>query len=165
MILLQLSGINGDSTIQGYTNWIGISSIQFNVARSVSNTVGSIDRDTSNPQFGEIQVSKPTDSASTQIFAQAMYGMAIGTTCTFNFLQTAGANAPLQLYMQLQLTNPIITSYSVSSSGDRPSESFTISFTQIGMLYTQFQTGSAEVKADPKGYNLTTGEPTTPTAS
>jgi type VI secretion system secreted protein Hcp len=161
MILLQFKGdvIKGDSIIDGHTSWIAISSAQFGVGRGISSTTGGSDRETSTPSFSEVSLSKPTDCASTNLFAQAIYGMKVADTCTLDFIQTGGADKSVQVYMQIILTNPIISSYSISSGGDRPSESFSINFTKIVYKYTQFKTGGTPTKSDDKGYDLTTGKP------
>lgn len=158
MILLQLEGINGDSTIDGHANWISISSAQFGVGRGISTAGSGVDRDTSTPSFSEVTLSKPTDIASTQLFAQAMYGKKIGAKATLVWLQTGGADAK-QNYMTIELADPIISAYSVSSGGDRPTESFSINFSKILFKYTQFKTGGEATPADPKGYDLMTGKP------
>ena len=159
MILLQLTGITGDSNIDAHVGWIPVNSVQMGVGRGISTSTGGADRETSNPSFSEITVTKPTDISSTNLFAQAIYGMKIGDTCTFDFIQTGGTGKEVQIYMQLILTNPIISSYSLTSSGDRPAESFSINFTKIVYKYTQFKVGGTPTTADPKGYDLTTGKP------
>ncbi|MEI8018424.1 MAG: type VI secretion system tube protein Hcp [Schlesneria sp.] len=161
MILLQFKGdvIKGDSIIDGHTDWIAISSVQFGVGRGISSTTGGSDRETSTPSFSEVSLGKPTDCASTNLFAQAIYGMKVADTCTLDFIQTGGTDKSVQIYMQIILTNPIISSYSVSSGGDRPSESFSINFTKMVYKYTQFKIGGTPTAADTKGYNLQTGKP------
>lgn len=160
MILLQLTGINGDSTIEGHTNWISIDSCQWGVGRGIGTAGSGKDRDTSTPSFSEMTFSKPTDIASTQLFAQATYGKKIGDKATVKWLQTGGDGGN-QVYMTLELHEPIISSYSSSSGGDRPSESFSINFTKFIFKYSQFKQGGDKVDADPKGYDLKTGKPAT----
>lgn len=157
MILLQLTGITGDSNIGGHVGWIAVNSCQMGVGRGISSSTGGSDRETSNPSFSEITLTRQVDIASTNLFAQAIYGQKIGDTCTIDFIQTGGAGAENQIYMQLILSNPIISAYSVSSGGDRPSESISINFTKIIYKYTQFKQGGTPTQADPKGYDLTTG--------
>ncbi len=161
MILLQLTGITGDSSISGHSGWISINSLSFGVGRGISSSTGGSDRETSTPSFSEITLSKAVDIASTNLFAQSIYGMKIGDTCTFDFIQTGGTGAEVQIYMQLILSNPIISAYSITSGGDRPSESFSINFTKIIYKYTQFKVGGTPTQADPKGFDLTTGQPAT----
>lgn len=161
MILLQLTGITGDSNIANHVGWLAVNSVQMGVGRGISSSTGGSDRETSNPSFSEITLSRAVDIASTNLFAQAIYGQKIGDTCTLDFIQTGGTGAEVQIYMQLILTNPIISAYSISSGGDRPSESISINFTKIIYKYTQFKQGGTPTPADPKGYDLTTGQPAT----
>lgn len=160
MILLQLTGINGDSTIDGHTNWISIDSAQWGVGRGIGTAGAGKDRDTSTPSFSEMTFSKPTDIASTMLFAQAAYGKKIGDKAVVHWLQTGGDGGN-QLYLTLELHEPLISSYSSSSGGDRPTESFSINFTKLIFKYSQFTSGGAKTDADPKGFDLKTGKPAT----
>ena len=43
-----------------------------------------------------------------------------------------------QVYLEYILGDPIVSSYSISSGGDRPSESFSLNFVKISKKYTAF---------------------------
>lgn len=53
-------------------------------------------------------------------------------------MQTHGTDAAGQVYLILELEEAIISSYSASSGGDRPSESFSINFTKISYQYNAY---------------------------
>jgi type VI secretion system secreted protein Hcp len=159
MILLNFdSKIKGDSVQKDHDNWINLHSIGHSVARVITTSGAGKDRETSTPSFSEISCTKATDIASNDLFAQAIYGKKICDKANVHFLQTGGEGAT-QVYMELDLHEPIVSGYTVSSGGDRPTESFTISFTKIVQKYSQFDAGGAVTQADPKGYDLKTGEP------
>jgi len=159
MILLNFDGkIKGDSTQEGHKDWITVESFQIGVGRAISTSGAGTDRDTSTPSFSEATVSKSTDISSNELFAQAIYGKKICDKAVVRFLQTGGADAS-QIYMEYELHEPIISSYSISSGGERPSESIAISFTKILQKYIQFSAGAEKKPADPKGYDLKTGKP------
>jgi len=149
MILLNFNGkIKGDSQIDAHKDWITVSSIQFGVGRAISVTAGGRDRDTSNPAFSEITVSKPTDLASADLFMQAICGKSL-EKAEIHFIQTSGADSKSQTYLKVELTDPIISSYSTQSGGERPSESFSVNFTKISYQYDSFsgetvKTGTAK---------------------
>ena len=159
MLLMKLEGIKGESIIPNYVDWIVIGSVQFGVGRGIgSASVGQKDRDTSTPSISEVVVTKSTDIASTLLFAEATYGDATDK-CEIVLLQTGGKDEPMQEYWRIELFKPILSGWSLSSGGDRPSESISINFNKIVMKYTQFKDGGDGTPADPKGYDLTTGKP------
>lgn len=152
MILLNLNDkVKGDSQIDGHAEWITCESVNFGVSRPMS-TSGS-DRDTTNPVFSEITISKSTDKASCDLFWQACGGKQLGTA-TLEWVQVDG-DSP-QTFMKLELAKAIVTSFNSSSAGDRPSESITLNFTEAKVSYTQHKEGDTPEEATPRGWNVVT---------
>jgi len=156
VIVIDFEGqIKGNCSEAGHEKWVILDSIQLGVGRSISTLGGGADRDTSQPSFSELTCAKSSDISSTDIFGQSIYGVKLCDKAIVHFLQTGGdADGGGQIYMELELHEPIISSYSVSSGGERPSESFSVSFTRILMKYTEFTSGGKETKADDKGWDL-----------
>jgi type VI secretion system secreted protein Hcp len=155
MILLKFSTqIKGTSTVSGHTDWITIDSLQMGVGRAISVSGGGSDRDTSNPSFSEISLSKATDIASADLFMQAVCGKSLGKA-EIHFIQTGGSDKKQQVFLTIELEGPIISSYSASSGGERPSETFSINFTKISYKYDSF-TGDSVVTGTPKKWDLET---------
>lgn len=153
MILLKFAKpIKGTSTVTSHVDWITIDSIQMGVGRAISTSGGGTDRDTSNPSFSEISLTKPTDIASADLFMQAVCGVSLGKA-ELHFMQTGGADKKDQVFLKLELEEPIISSYSVSSGGERPQETFSINFTRISYQYDSF-TGEKVVTGTPKKWDL-----------
>ena len=131
MILLKFAtAINGDSVVDGHEKWITIQSLQFGVGRAITTSGGGADRETSNPSFSEVTLTKSTDIASADLFMQAVCGKSLGKA-ELHFIQTGGADKKQQVYLKIELTDAIVSSYSASSGGERPSESISLNFTQI----------------------------------
>ena len=157
MILLKFAtAINGESTVAGHDKWITISSIQFGVGRGISSVGGGGDRETSNPSFSEVTLSKSMDVASTELFMQATCGKSLGKA-EIHFIQTGGADAKGQVYLKIELEEVLVSSYSASSGGERPSESFSLNFTKISYNYDKFD-GDKIVKGTPKKWDLEKNE-------
>jgi type VI secretion system secreted protein Hcp len=153
MILLKFAtAINGDSVVDGHEKWITISSLQMGVGRAISVSGGGADRETSNPSFSEITLTKSTDVASADLFMQAVCGKSLGKA-ELHFVQTGGSDKKQQVYMKIELTDAIVSSYSASSGGDRPSESFSLNFTQISYQYDAFS-GDKVTTGTPKKWDL-----------
>lgn len=153
MILLKFAtAINGDSVVAGHEKWITCASVQLGVGRAISASGGGADRETSNPSFSELTISKSTDIASADLFMQAVCGKSLGKA-EIHFLQTGGADKKQQVYLKIELTDAIVSSYSASSGGDRPSESISINFTQISYQYDAFS-GDKITTGTPKKWDL-----------
>ena len=138
MILLQFKGdvIKGEAQVEAHIGWINVDSFQMGVGRSISASGRGSDRDTSNPSFSECTFNRATDKASPDLFFQAVCGKSLGTA-TIHFTQKAEADKE-QVYLEYILGDPIISAYSISSGGDRPSESFSLNFVKISKKYTAF---------------------------
>ena len=153
MILLKFqTQIKGTSTVSGHADWITIDALQMGVGRAISVSGGGTDRDTSNPSFSEISLTKATDIASADLFMQAVCGKSLGKA-EIHFIQTGGSDKKQQVFLTIELEGPIISSYSVGSGGERPSETFSINFTKISYKYDSF-TGESVVTGTPKKWDL-----------
>jgi type VI secretion system secreted protein Hcp len=120
--------IKGDVTEEKHKGWIEVHSFQWGVGRGISSPTGaSADRESSAPSVSEITVSKAQDVASSKLLNEALQGE--GQTVILEFLKTDKGN--LETYLTYTLTNCMISGYSVSSGGDRPSESLSLNFTKI----------------------------------
>jgi type VI secretion system secreted protein Hcp len=155
MILLNFdTQIKGTSSVDGHDKWITIDSLQMGVGRAISMTGNGNDRDTSNPSFSEISMTKATDIASADLFMQAVAGKSLGVA-TIHFIQTASAK--VQVFLTIELTGAIISSYSMGSSGERPNETFSIHFTKISYKYDSFN-GDTVTTGTPKKWNVAGNE-------
>lgn len=151
MILLKFEKeIKGDSKVEGHDGWITVDSFQLGVGRAITTSGGGKDRDTSNPSFSEATLTKSTDIASSDLFFQSICGKSLGTA-TIEFIQTGGDK--LQKFLVYELTDAIVSSYSVSSGGERPNESVSLNFTKISMKYNQFS-GDTVAEGKPKKWDL-----------
>jgi len=158
MILLSFeTAIKGDSTVASHTDWITIESVEFGVGRAITASGGGQDRETSNPSFSEISLSKSMDKASVDLMMQAICGKSLGKA-TLHWIQTGGADAKGQEYLEMVMHDAIISSYSTSSGGDRPSESISINFNGFQMKYNTFTKGGSVSSGELKGWDLMKNE-------
>jgi type VI secretion system secreted protein Hcp len=127
-IYMKYASIEGDVTAAGHEKWIELNSFQWGVGRGISSpTGGSADRESSAPSVSEITASKAQDVASIKLLNEAYQGE--GEDVTIDFCKTDKGN--LEVYATYILTNCMISGYSVSSGGDRPSESISLNFTKV----------------------------------
>ena len=157
MILLKFAtAINGESTVAGHDKWITIESVQMGVGRGITSVGGGGDRETSNPSFSEVTMAKTMDVASTELFMQATCGKSLGKA-EIHFIQTGGTAAKGQTYLKIELDEAIVSSYSMNSGGERPTENFSLNFTKISYQYDKYD-GATVVTGTAKKWNLEKNE-------
>ena len=134
-IYVNYDGIPGEATQQDHTKWIDVLSLSWGVGRGIATVSGSTNnREASEPSVSEVSIVKMFDSSSPKLFTEACTGNT-GKTVKID-LTTTGS--PGVTYCTYTLTNALISSYSVSSGGDRPTESISISFTKLEFKFTPY---------------------------
>jgi len=152
--------IKGESEAEGHKGsdgWIEIGSVQWGCGRAISTPVGaSAKREASAPSISEITITKLMDSTSPKLAKEALVGKAV--TANIELVETG--EDKLQTFLTLNLTNCMISGYSFSSGGGRPSESYTLNFTKIEYIYQGYD-DQHKVDTAKKGtviYDLTAGK-------
>ena len=138
MIVLNYPGIKGECTDTNQKDWINVGSVQWGGARAITNPSGSSQMKMSTPTISEIAISRPSDSASPHIWDASLCGSANKEKVLLRWLQTAGAGKQMQIYIEIELTGAMITSYQVAVHGTEITESFSINFTELGYQYNAF---------------------------
>ena len=124
--------IKGDVTADGYMNWIELNSFQWGVNRAISSPTSGGAREASAPSVSEITITKMMDQSSPSLLQQALAGE--GKPVVIDLVKT-DSRGTLFAYAEYKLENVLISSYSVSSGGDRPSESISLSFTKVQFIF------------------------------
>jgi type VI secretion system secreted protein Hcp len=157
---LKYGEIKGESLAEGHKGsdgWIEVGSVQWGCGRAISTPVGaSAKREASSPSISEITLTKLMDSTSPKLCKEALVGKAV--TATIELVET-GENK-LETYLTVTLTNAMISGYSFSSGGGRPSESLTLNFTKIEIVYQGYD-DAGKIDTAKKGnvtYDLTAGK-------
>jgi type VI secretion system secreted protein Hcp len=153
-IYMKYGDIKGDVTAEGHKGsdgWVEVNSFQFGVGRGIgSPTGGSADREASAPSVSEITVSKPMDVSSYRFLEESLWGE--GVAVTIDFCKTD--KDKLEVYAQYVLTNCMVSGYSVSSGGDRPSESLSLNFTKFEFVFTGMNPNNAGGENPRTGYDV-----------
>jgi len=151
-MFLSFTGVTGGAT----NGLIAIESLQWGVGRGISSPVGGGGRQASLPSFSEVTISKTMDSASPQLAFQAAGGNT-EVTCVVTLDHHNTGNT---LYT-LTLTGVLISGYSISSGGDRPSESLSLNFTKITWSYQELDNAGNKVgnASSPLGWDLVLQKP------
>jgi type VI secretion system secreted protein Hcp len=134
-IYVKYEGIDGEATHEEHKKWLDIGSVQWGVGRAISTPSGSTsNREASEPSVSEVTLTKLMDSSSPKFFTEACTGAA-GKKVQIDLVTTG---SPGKTYATYTLTNALVSSYSMSSGGDRPAESISISFTKMEYKFTPY---------------------------
>lgn len=154
-IYVEWEGTAGAVTADGYIGQIEVNSFQFGIGRGIGSPAGgSKDRESSQPSVSEVVISKAMDKSSVGLFEAALMGT--GKKVTLHFTMTAAGSGSVADYLSYELSETLVSGYSVSSGGDQPSESISLNFTKIIMKYTPGGSDNTDEPALPTGWNLAT---------
>ncbi|MCB1791760.1 MAG: type VI secretion system tube protein Hcp [Gammaproteobacteria bacterium] len=149
-IFLHFEGLEGDVTAEGYKGWIECHSVDFGVGRSIQTATGSSsERESTAPTVSDITIVKSMDKCTPKLFEQACIGKS--KLVKIDLVQTGDK---LETYMSYELTNTLVSSYSVSSAGDRPTESLSFNCTKLIMKYIPFDNKHNPGSPIPAGYDI-----------
>lgn len=129
-IVLKLDGIPGDSQVANHQQEIDLSSLQFGVSQTGIREAGG-KASARRSSLSTITVTKQADKASPKLFLACATGAHIDQA-VLTFIESTPT--PLE-YLTITLSDVFISSYSVSSGGDRPSEAASLSFSKIEYRY------------------------------
>lgn len=146
-IFMKYAALDGEVTATGYEKWIEVQSFQWGVGRGISaaGSGGGSKREASAPSVSEITVSKTFDAFSPLALKEAIGGKGCDVKIDITRTDNSGKHVAFQKYI---LNDTMMSGYSVSSGGDRPSESISLNFTKFDSEY---------IKVDDKFAAVTTG--------
>ena len=129
-VYMKYGSINGDVTTQGFENYIELNAFQWGVGRGVSMQSGSKQgREASLPSLSEMTITKQYDVSSGDLLKEALSGNVQNVDIVLTRTGTSGSGA--QKYMMISMKDVIISGLSISSAGDKPSESLSLNYSQI----------------------------------
>ena len=150
--------IKGNVTAAGYEDWIELDSFQLGVGRGISMDVGNMaNREASRPSVSEVSITKALDNASGGLFKESLTGVE-GVDVQIHIVQTGAKQ--VEKYAAYELSNVLISSYSVSASGgSAPHEALSLSFSKIIADLQGADKTNKNGQNMKVGYDLTTGKP------
>ena len=151
-IYMKFGDMKGSVTTEGFKQWIELSSFQWGAQRAIGTAArGSTSREHSEPTISEITVTKLMDIASTKLFLDSVGGK-LDSKVDIKFTTTT--KGKVETFLAYKLEDTGVSNYSVSSSGDMPTELLSLNFTKITETFTGHDPG---IGGSPEtvGYNLT----------
>jgi type VI secretion system secreted protein Hcp len=140
-VFMKFGDKKGDVDTTQYKDWIMCHSFQFGSGRGISAaTASGSNRQGSHASVSEVTVSKSLDPASLPMWRDSLDGK-LATTVEFAFTRADQDNSE---YLHVTLWDTGVSGWSMSSGGDRPSESVSLNFAKIELkAITQGVDGAA----------------------
>lgn len=153
---LKIEGIPGESTDDKHKDWIEVLSFSNGISQPASATASSAGGATAErANFQDFTISKLLDKASPKL----MLACADGTHIKEVKMEICRAGGDKVKYMELKLSNCIVSSVSIGGGGGEPTETTSFNFGKIEWIYTQQKradgSGGGQVAA---GWNLETNK-------
>lgn len=127
-VFMKFGAKTGDVDTTQYKGWIMCHSFQFGSGRGISSaTASGGNRQGSHASVSEVTVSKALDPASLHLWRDLLDGK-LNTTVDFSFTVADQDNSE---YLHVTLWDTGVSGFSMSSGGDRPSESISLNFSKI----------------------------------
>jgi len=154
-IYLHVEGLEGDVTAAGHEGWIECLSMDTGVGRGIRTSTGSSqERESAAPSLSDVTIVKAMDKCTPLLFSEACVGK--GKMVKIDLVQTG---EQLDTYMGYELTDALISGYSVSASGgEKPAETVSFNFTKIEMKYIPFDQKNNPLGPVPAGYDVSAGK-------
>jgi type VI secretion system secreted protein Hcp len=132
-IFVKYGAENGEATAEGYEKWMEVGSFQWGIGRGISAGVGGgSKREATAPSVSEITITKTMDAADPWLLKEAIGGAAVEVKIDLTQTDNDGHHVAYQKYI---LSNTLVSGYSISSGGDRPSISVSFNFTKFDSEY------------------------------
>ena len=147
-IFMKFGTKKGDVDTTQYKEWIMCHSFQFGSGRGIASaTASGQNRQGSHASVSEVTVTKSLDPASLHLWRDSLDGK-LNTTVDFAFTRADADNSE---YLHVTLTDTGVSGFSLSSGGERPSESISLNFAKIE--FKDIKVGEDGVAATPFSVN------------
>jgi type VI protein secretion system component Hcp len=151
-IHLRMTGITTGPLLPTHDNDIMSLWCSWGTWPNIAGGGGGPTRTASTANVNEITLTHQTDAFSLALLRSALKGTAPGVTANLYFTDTSGTGGADLDYLEIDLGQTLISSFSMSSGGTDPSESFSLNF--VTMTFKYQVTGSPVQTVN---YSLATG--------
>ncbi len=153
---IKFDGVDGESIDARYRNWSDLQSVSFSIVREVvAGGGGATSRAVA--VAGEFTCVKELDKSSPLL----MRGLVLGETIpTLTIELTRSTEAGDQPYLKYELKDVLISSYSIapggggSGQGEAPTETLSLNYEEIKVVYTQLDAGGQAVGTTEFNWNF-----------
>ncbi len=154
VLILDLgASIKGNCQVAGYIDKVIVLSYSHSASIPLQMDAANTERTSGRPTFSELQFSKMSDLATTEMYKACTQGTKIGTA-TLHVGRVE--NGKYMSFFKYEMTNAMISNISTSGGGGIPSDSFSIAFTKIKCDFTQQTSDSTAKGTGTWNWNLET---------
>ncbi len=141
--------IAGEVTSEPYRNWSRIDSAQLGVGAAHNPATGSV----SAPSFSELTVTQAFDQTTPVVFNKLVTGKNIGEVVV-DYVSSYGHSGNQFAYMRLVFQDVVFTGLSLSSGGDLPYVSESMSFSKMSQTVFDIDDLGMIIGSSSYGYDL-----------
>jgi len=139
---LFIQDVPGQSVDADHKDWINLTSISEGMSRPVVYGGSGSTRNVSSVSHGDIVCTKESDKSTPKLI-EAVCDGTVFKTVKIDLVQSLGEKKRVP-YLQWELKNVIVTSYSLSAaldqnSGSPPAESISLNFEEAKWIFTQYK--------------------------
>ena len=151
VLLLEITGITGNSDLKSHTDQIILLSYSHGVSLPMQHDRANKERTAGRPVFSEMSFSKMTSLATPLLYAACAAGKKLGEA---KIHYGRNEDGKFMSVMEMVLGDAMISSINTSGGGGIPSDSFSINYTWITTAFTQQNKDSTKKGDAPFGWDL-----------
>jgi type VI secretion system secreted protein Hcp len=157
---IDINGVEGEATADGFTGKIEISSFSWGASNSVTVGSGSTGLVGGKTSVSSFSFTKRMESSSNVLFSACTTGKHFSTAKVSMRKSGGSDDNPQQVFMEFDFTDIMVESIQWSGSGggdDTPTESITMAFASVTLSYKAqvTDTGAGDSKAIKAGWDNT----------
>jgi type VI secretion system secreted protein Hcp len=161
--------VNGGATIEGLesSGWFALTSYNWGAVRSVAMDIGNgTNADSGMVAMSEVNVTKEADGASEDLLSFLFSPGPEGKSVEIVFTKPDPSGSGAVVYFRINLLKARLVSYNISGSdGSQPSESISLSYTQLEQQHSFEDEGGALTEGGIVTYDVPLGKMISGTAS
>jgi type VI protein secretion system component Hcp len=152
-IMMKYDSVDGDVETPGYEKYILLEGVEWGFERNVS-SVGADDANRARPTMQRVSLTMLSALPTTGLVTDALTGKH-NRKVTICWARTSKTGA-METFCQLELTDAAVVAYKLGCAGDRPIDSFTLSYKQVELKTWSWKNDSAGSSRS-ASYNVETG--------
>lgn len=133
LIILELAGIDGEYTVEGYEKKIKVLSYSWGVSQPMVGDAANQKRTSGRPNHQDLTITKVMDLSSCKLIDYSNNSTVIATA---KMSVVHESEKKMVAYMEYDLTDVLIANYSVGAGGDVPTETVSLNYAKITQTYT-----------------------------
>jgi type VI protein secretion system component Hcp len=162
MIVMKLEKIKGDCQLEGYTDWITLDDVSWDIAREPKesfNKGATTDLNFGIAEAAPVSVKKAMDVSSCDLMKMATGGGIIPGKCEIHFIHSGADSQKYSKFLEIELERPVVKKWSIDGSGDeRPTENIELLYNKITMAYTSLDAKGVTKTNSKVGWDLVSGK-------